>query len=98
MNKKAVELSLNTIIVAIILLIVLVVIIGIFTGTIGNIAEKFTDHANKAGEKSDDALNQMDIFSCKEGKIECRGNDLYLCDDEKWEMKEKCEDGCEDGS
>jgi hypothetical protein len=79
MDKKGIELSLNTIIIAIILLIVLVVIIAIFTGTIGNIAEHFNSHADRAGEESENALNELSIFSCENGEVKCRGNDVYKC-------------------
>jgi uncharacterized protein YpmB len=96
MNKKAVELSLNTVIIAIILLVVLVVVIGIFSGAIGNIAEKFNWQTDQAGEQGEEAMNNLDFFSCKENTIECRGSNLYKCKDEKWQMKEKCENGCKE--
>ena len=83
-NKKGVELSLNAVIIAVILLVVLVVIISIFTGTIGKIADKFNDQTTKAGEKSDNAMDGIGLFSCEEGDTKESGDTSYICRDGKW--------------
>lgn len=98
MKKKAMEMSLNTIIVAIIVIIVAIVIIAIFSGTISNIAAKFNANANDAGNKSKGAIDNLDFFSCKESQLKCQGSDVYICKNSKWEMKENCPKGCKDGS
>ena len=84
MKKKGVELSLNTVIIAIILLVVMIVIISIFTGTIGNIADKFNDQTDKAGAQSDDAMEGLDFFSCKDGETKESNGEVYICNDGKW--------------
>lgn len=94
MKKKAIELSMNTIIIAAILLVVLIVILAIFTGSMNDIADKFSQHTDKAGEKSDEALNNIGIFSCSDGQLKCQNNNLYICNDKEWEIKKECEDGC----
>lgn len=95
MKKKGVELSLNTIIIAIICLIVLAVIIAIFTGSMGDIVQKFKIHITSAGEKGDEAIKNIG-FTCTNDELSCKGKSLYICKDEKWEVKEECKNGCKD--
>ena len=95
-NRKAVSISMNSIVIAVIALVVLIVIVMIFTGTISDIAGKFREQTDTAGKKGDDAIG--DIFSCEDSSLRCRGKDLYACNDGKWEIKQECKDGCENNA
>ncbi len=53
MSKKAIELSMNTIVVAAIVLIVLIVLIIIFTGRVGLFTHGMNDCGAKGGTSSD---------------------------------------------
>lgn len=53
MNKKGVELTLNTIIIAIILLVVLVVILAIFTNVMGDSVRNLLGFSNCASKGGD---------------------------------------------
>lgn len=85
MNKKAVELSMNTIIIATICLIVLVVLIAVFRTQVGNVVKSFTGISEEGGKRADETIWDLDqLFGCKEGNTKCRGNTICQCIDDKW--------------
>jgi len=87
MNKKSTAIAINTIIIAAIALVVLLVVIGIFTGLIGNVGQKFSDKIESAN--NDDSI--LGNLACKEGTTNCASNILYECKDGKWVKKaDKC--------
>lgn len=96
MMKKAMELSFNVIVVAVICLVVLIVILAIFSGTITEIAKKFQGQTEKAGESGDNAIDDLGLFACNDGQFRCNGNSLERCSNERWQVEEECENGCRD--
>lgn len=97
MNKKAVELTMNTIIIAAICLIVLVVLVVVFRTQIGNVVKSFTGISEEGGKRAEETIWDLDqLFGCKEGNTKCRGNKIWKCEDDKWvETQEACEEKTE---
>lgn len=57
MSKKAIELSMNTVVVAAIVLIVLIVLVLVFTGRIGLFTRGMNDCGAKGGKSADCTSN-----------------------------------------
>lgn len=73
-NKKAVELSLNVVIIAVILLVVVVVVLAVFGRLFGKEAEQIEKQIEGIGDKDGDGV--IDIFDkCPntEGTSEFKG-------------------------
>jgi hypothetical protein len=97
-SKKGFELSFNTVIVAIICLVVLVVIIAIFTGSISKIVDKFNQNTDNAGKKTEESINNFNIFGCKDGQVKCQDSQVMICAGGEWSVKETCNNGCKENS
>jgi hypothetical protein len=94
-TKKAVSLSFNTIIIAIISLVVLIVIIAIFREQIGDIAQRFTVIREKETDKS----IIESAFGCSEGSFTCIDNVIHECKNSEWSRIQDCSNKkCKDGS
>ena len=93
-NKKAVELSLNTIIVAIILLVTLIVVIAVFIKFFGQETDQLGDYINSLDDGDDDGItNLFDRCPCESGTSEYKG---CTSDKEVTEGYKKNIDGCSD--
>ena len=78
--------ALNTIVLAAIALIVLLVVIGIFTGLIGNVGEKFNDRIEST---NNDEGFWANLGGCNPGDpVKCVGSFEYECKDGKMVKKE----------
>ena len=93
-TKKGVELTFNTLIIAVICLVVLIVIIAIFTGQIGDISQGFT----KLRERETDETVLDDLFGCEEGSTICRNKAEYECTGGEFVKKRDCPNECEGDS
>lgn len=92
MNKKAIELSMNTVIVAAISIIVLFVLVAIFRTQISNVARSFTGVSEESGRHAEEATQGLDqLFGCKEGDTKCKGDTTWICQDDEWvETQQTC--------
>ena len=86
MNKKGVEMTLNTIIIAIICLIVLFVILAIFTNVMGDSVDKMTTLSTCAGRGGS---------GCVKDRGDCEDNEMAIprlggCGSEDDEGKPYC--------
>ena len=94
-SKKSVELSFNTIIIAILCLIVLIVIIAIFRQQIGDVARDFT----RIRERETDQSVMEGIFGCSEGSTKCIDNAVHVCRNSEWVEEQDCgSKKCKDGA
>jgi|TARA_B100001971_G_C18242142_1_gene571626 lipopolysaccharide/colanic/teichoic acid biosynthesis glycosyltransferase len=76
MNKKAIEITMSTIVIAAICLVVLVVLIAIFTKQTGDVSKSFSNISTGAGDKAEESMwNLNNLFGCKEEDTKCRGNE-----------------------
>jgi len=67
-SKKAVELSLNTVIIAAILLVTIIVIISVFTKLIGKETDQISDQIDSLDDEDDDGIiNMFDKCPCEQG-------------------------------
>jgi len=77
MKSKAMELSINVIVIAVIALLVLVVVIAIFAGQMGGFTTGVKDCTSKGGDciqDTDCSPGQIEFFGkavCSEGEICC---------------------------
>jgi hypothetical protein len=68
-NKKGVELSLNTVIIAAILLITIIVIVAVFTRLFGKEASQIEEKISGLDDEDGDGIvNMFDDCPCREGE------------------------------
>jgi len=85
LKKKAMAITMNTIIIAIIALIVLLVVALIFKTQIGKISETFLGIEDQAEQEGEEAkLEIEDIFACRDGSTRTINEKEQECNDGKW--------------